>query len=207
MDRDFLSSSFRNYSREKVEKCAESMLSDFQRLHFERYYANPFQLRKSAVMILLFVREGRLKTIMIERTDIGKHAGQISFPGGKSEPTDVDSVATAIRETMEEIGIQVQREAVIGELPSVKVPVSSFEIFPVVAFVDGVGDFKTSECEVKKVLEVDLKDMQNSFGSRSVTVAGKQYEVPSFLCGDSVVWGATSMIVAEMFGIIGLEDL
>ena len=38
-------------------------------------------------------------------------------------------------------------------------------------------------------------------------VAGKQYEVPSFLCGDSVVWGATSMIVAEMFGIIGLEDL
>ena len=200
MDRSVLSLMFKNFDRDEVEKCTDKMLSDFQRMHFERYYANPFPLRKSAVMILLFVRDGRLKSIMIERTDIGKHAGQISFPGGKAEPSDADSIATAIRETMEEIGISVQREDVIGELPPVKVPVSSFEIFPVVAFADGIGDFKTSESEVKKVLEVDIEDMRKSLGTRPVMVAGKQYEVPSFLCGNSVVWGATSMIVAEMFG-------
>lgn len=200
MDRSVLSLMFKDFDREEVEKCTDKMLSDFQRMHFERYYANPFPLRKSAVMILLFVRDGRLKSIMIERTDIGKHAGQISFPGGKAEPSDADSIATAIRETMEEIGISVQREDVIGELPPVKVPVSSFEIFPVVAFVDGIGDFKTSESEVKKVLEVDVEDMRKSLGTRPVMVAGKQYEVPSFLCGSSVVWGATAMIVAEMFG-------
>ena len=200
MDRSVLSLMFKNFSREEAEKCAEDMLSDFQRMHFERYYANPFPLRKSAVMILLFVRDGRLKSIMIERTDIGKHAGQISFPGGKSEPSDADSIETAIRETFEEIGIRVRREDVVGDLPPVKVPVSSFEIFPVVAFVDEVGDFKTSESEVKKVLEVDVEDMRKSLGTRPVMVAGKQYEVPSFLCGNSVVWGATSMIVVEMFG-------
>lgn len=196
-------SKFTDYSREEVQKSAEKVLSDFQRMYFARYYDNPFPLRKSAVMILLFVRDGRLKTIMIERTDIGVHAGQISFPGGKAEPSDADSIDTAIRETIEEIGINVNRADVIGELPPVKVPVSSFEIFPVVAFVDGIGDFKTSESEVKKVLEVDIEDMRKSLGTRPVTVAGKQYEVPSFLCGNSVVWGATSMIVAEMMKVIG----
>ncbi len=200
MDRSTLMSKFTDYSREEVQKSAEKVLSDFQRMYFARYYANPFPLRKSAVMILLFVRDGRLKTIMIERTDIGVHAGQISFPGGKSEPSDADSIETAIRETMEEIGVRVRREDVIGDLPSVKVPFSKFEIFPVVAFVDGISDFKTSESEVKKVLEVDIEDMRKSLGTRPVMVAGKQYEVPSFLCGNSVVWGATAMIVAEMFG-------
>ena len=125
-------SKFTDYSREEVQKSAEKVLSDFQRMYFARYYANPFPLRKSAVMILLFVRDGRLKTIMIERTDIGVHAGQISFPGGKAEPSDADSIETAIRETMEEIGVRVRREDVIGDLPPVKVPVSKFEIFPVV---------------------------------------------------------------------------
>jgi len=197
-----LSLAFKNFNREDAEKSAEKMLSDFQRMHFERYYANPFPLRKSAVMILLFVRDDRLKSIMIERTDIGKHAGQISFPGGKTEPSDADSIATAIRETLEEIGIQVRREDVIGDLPPVKVPVSSFEIFPVVAFVDGIGDFKTSESEVKKVLEVDVEDLRTSLSNRPVTVAEKQYEVPSFICGNSVVWGATAMIVAEMFSVL-----
>ncbi len=205
MDRSVLSSMFENFSREEAENCTEKMLSGFQRMHFERYYANPFPLRKSAVMILLFIRDGRLKSIMIERTDMGVHAGQISFPGGKSEPSDTDSIDTAIRETVEEIGIKINRADVIGELPPVKVPVSSFEIFPVVAFVDGFGDFKTSESEVKKVLEVDIEDMRASLGVRPVMVAGKQYEVPSFLCGNSVVWGATAMIVAEMFGVIAEE--
>lgn len=202
MDRSTLMSKFTDYSREEVQKSAEKVLSDFQRMYFARYYANPFPLRKSAVMILLFVRDDRLKTIMIERTDIGKHAGQISFPGGKAESADSDTIETAIRETLEEIGVRVRREDVLGELPSVKVPVSKFEIFPIVAFVDEVSDFKLSECEVKKVLEVDVEDMRTSLGNRVVTAAGKQYEVPSFLCGNSVVWGATAMIVAEMFGVM-----
>lgn len=183
------------------------MLSDFQHMHFARYYANPFPLRKSAVMILLFVREGRLKTIMIERTNIGVHAGQISFPGGKSEPSDTDSVCTAIRETEEEIGILVNRSDIIGELPSVKVPVSKFEIFPVVAFVENLGDFVCSENEVKRVIEVDLEDLKASFSIRPATVAGKQYEVPSFLCGNSVIWGATAMIVAELFSVMGTTNV
>ncbi len=202
MDKSILSLKFLNYNRENAKQYATEMLSDFQRMHFDRYYANPFPLRESAVMILLFVRNGRLKTIMIERTDVGKHAGQISFPGGKTEPIDADSIETAIRETAEEIGVVVSRNDIVGELPSVKVPVSSFEIFPVVAFVDGVEAFKTSESEVKKVLEVDVEDLRVSLSDRPVMVAGKQYEVPSFLCGNSVVWGATAMIVAELFSVL-----
>lgn len=199
MDKATLISRLSNYNRDEAERSACGMLSDFQRMYFERYYANPFPLRKSAVLILLFVRDGRLKTIMIERTDVGVHAGQVSFPGGKAEPTDADSIDTALRETMEEIGIAVSRSDVVGELPPVKVPVSKFEIFPVVAFVEGVGDFVRSESEVKRVLEVDLDDLRASFSTRPVTVAGKQYDVPSFLCGSSVVWGASAMILAELF--------
>ena len=202
MDRSTLMSKFTDYSREEVQKSAEKVLSDFQRMYFARYYANPFPLRKSAVMILLFVRDGRLKTIMIERTDIGVHAGQISFPGGKSEPSDADSIETAIRETMEEIGVRVRREDVIGDLPPVKVPVSKFEIFPVVAFVEDAGNFVCSENEVKRVLEVDLSDLYKTLSTYKITVAGGESEVPGYLCGKSVVWGATAMIVAEMFGVM-----
>lgn len=202
MDRSTLSSKFVDYSREVVQESAEKMLSDFQHMHFARYYANPFPLRKSAVMILLFVSDGRLKTIMIERTDIGVHAGQISFPGGKAEPSDADSIETAIRETMEEIGVRVRREDVIGDLPPVKVPVSKFEIFPVVAFVDDAGDFVRSENEVKRVMEVDLSDLYETLSTYKITVAGEEREVPGYICGKSVVWGATSMIVAELFEVI-----
>ena len=157
------------------------MLSDFQRMYFAQYYANPFPLRKSAVLILLFVRDGRLKTIMIERTDVGVHAGQ----------------------TVEEIGIEVGRSDVVGELPPVKVPVSNFEISPVVAFVEEVGDIVRSENEVKRVLEVDLADLKASFSTSPVTVAGKQYDVPSYVCGSPVVWGASAMILAELFAVVG----
>lgn len=202
MDRSVLSFIFRNFSRKKAEKCADEMLSDFQRMYFARYYANPFPLRRSAVMILLFVRDDRLKTIMIERTDIGVHAGQISFPGGKAEPSDADSIETAIRETMEEIGVRVRREDVIGDLPPVKVPVSKFEIFPVVAFVEDAGNFVRSENEVKRVLVVDLSDLYKTLSTYKITVAGGESEVPGYLCGKSVVWGATAMIVAEMFGVM-----
>ncbi|MBR5983370.1 MAG: CoA pyrophosphatase [Bacteroidales bacterium] len=202
MDKSFFISKLSSYNRDEAERSANSMLSDFQRMYFERYYANPFPLRKSAVLILLFVRDGRLKTIMIERTDVGVHAGQVSFPGGKAELTDADSIDTALRETVEEIGIAVDRSDVVGELPPVKVPVSKFEIFPVVAFVDGVGDFVRSESEVKRVLEVDLEDLRASFSTRPVSVAGKQYDVPSFLCGGSVVWGASAMILAELYAVV-----
>lgn len=205
MDKSSLVSRLQNYDWRLAEKCTEKVLSDFQRMHFARYYANPFPLRKSAVMILLYVRDGRMKTIMIERTDIGVHAGQVSFPGGKCEPDDVDGICTAIRETAEEIGILVSRCDVVGELPPVKVPVSSFEIFPVVAFVDGVGDFAKSEDEVKRVIEVDMKKLSESLSGREVTVAGKQYEVPSYLCGNSVVWGATAMVAAELLEALGAD--
>ena len=206
MDRSTLSSKFVGYSREVVQESAEKMLSDFQHMHFARYYANPFPLRKSAVMILLFVRDGKLKTIMIERTDIGVHAGQISFPGGKSEPFDSDSIDTAIRETVEEIGIKVNRADVIGELPPVKVPVSKFEIFPVVAFVEDAAGFAMSENEVKRVMEVDLSDLYATLSTYKITVAGEEHEVPGYICGKSVVWGATAMILAEMYEVIGAKS-
>lgn len=202
MDKLLLLSKFKKFNPEEAKKHAEEMLSDFQRMHFSKYYANPFPLRKSAVIIILYMRDEKLKTIMIERTDIGVHAGQISFPGGKAESSDIDSIETAIRETMEEIGIEVSRENVVGELPPVKVPVSKFEIFPVVAFVDDVGDFTRSENEVKRILDVDLSNLCESLSIHTITVSGKQYEVPSYLCGNSVVWGATAMILAELFSVI-----
>jgi len=202
MDKLVLLSKFMNFSHEEAQKHAEEMLSDFQRMYFSKYYANPFPLRKSAVMIILYVRDEKLKTIMIERTNIGVHAGQISFPGGKAEPSDIDSIETAIRETTEEIGIEVSRDKIVGELPPVKVPVSKFEIFPIVAFVDNVGDFIRSENEVKRILDVDLSNLWESLSIHTVTVSGKQYDVPSYLCGNSVVWGATAMILAELSYVI-----
>ena len=70
MDRSVLSLIFKNFSHKKAEKCADEMLSDFQRMYFARYYATALPLLTSAVFRLLCGLDDRLKTIMIGRTDM-----------------------------------------------------------------------------------------------------------------------------------------
>lgn len=180
----------------------DEMLSDFQKENFKLYHENPFSLTMSAVLVCLFERNNKLHTILLERVKLGKHSGEICFPGGKHEPNDSDIIDTALRETHEEIGISVGRNRVLGNLSNVKIPVSKFEVVPVVAYTEEMHNFTISKSEISEVFCVDIEQLATSFDNREIMVKDIKYTVPSFACEGKIIWGATAMIINELLYIL-----
>ena len=117
----------------------------------------PDRVPKSAsVLVPLVMRDDGLQVLLTRRTDhLRDHAGQISFPGGGAEQHDADAIATALRETEEEIGLARGHVEVIGSLP-VYSTVTSYEVTPVVALVRPGFVLELDSFEVAEAFEVPL---------------------------------------------------
>ena len=110
----------------------------------------------ASVLLPLVMRGEGLALLLTRRTDhLKDHAGQISFPGGRAEPDDADAVATALRETEEEIGLARAHIDVVGSLP-VYTTVTNFVVTPVVALVEPGFALQPDPFEVAEVFEVPL---------------------------------------------------
>lgn len=110
----------------------------------------------AAVLIPLVQRPDGLAVLLTRRTEhLRDHAGQISFPGGRSEPDDANPAATALRETEEEVGLARRQVEVVGELP-VYTTVTSYSVTPVVGFVTPPFDLALDTFEVAEAFEVPL---------------------------------------------------
>ena len=110
----------------------------------------------AAVLVPLVQREDGLHVLLTRRTEhLRDHAGQISFPGGRTEPDDGGPAGTALRETEEEIGLPRERVEVIGEMP-VYTTVTSFVVTPVVALVRPPFVLRLDRFEVAEAFEVPL---------------------------------------------------
>lgn len=156
--------------------------------------------RKSAVLILLFLNESRLKTILIERsTYIGAHSGQIGFPGGKYEQDDKNLINTAIRETFEEIGVTISPTDIIGSLTPVAIPISQFAVYPFIAYIPYTPEIKIDTNEVINTIEFDVIDFikHTKIEESKVRAIDRELIVPSFIINKQIVWGATGMILNE----------
>ena len=115
----------------------------------------------AAVLVPMVVRDDGLHLLLTRRTDhLRDHAGQISFPGGKSEPEDSGPVGTALRETEEEIGLAREHIDVIGQLP-VYATVTAFQVTPVLALVRPPFGLKLDAFEVAEAFEVPLHFLMN----------------------------------------------
>lgn len=114
-------------------------------------------LSSAAVLLPLVMREQGLHVLLTQRTaHLRKHAGQISFPGGRSEDADAGPEATALRETEEEIGIPRERIELIGSLP-VYTTVTSFQVTPVVGLLRPDFSLRLDAGEVAAAFEVPLQ--------------------------------------------------
>ncbi len=110
----------------------------------------------AAVLIALVMREHGLQVLLTQRTaHLRDHAGQISFPGGRSEPEDADAVATALRETEEEVGLARHHVEVIGRLPDY-ITITGYSVTPVVALVQPNFQLSLDAFEVAEAFEVPL---------------------------------------------------
>jgi 8-oxo-dGTP pyrophosphatase MutT (NUDIX family) len=161
--------------------------------------------QEAAVMILLFPVEGSIHTAFIQRPSYdGVHGGQISFPGGKKEASDPDLINTAIRETSEEIGVNSFEINVINTLTPLYIPVSNIIVTPVVGWMEKQPVFIRQEEEVVFIIEADIKTLLNPaiIKIKPFEIRGEMVDIKYFDYKDNVIWGATAMILHELFTIL-----
>ncbi len=158
--------------------------------------------RICAVMIAFFEKEGEIYIPCILRPQKSRfHPGQIAFPGGGREEQDKDLNDTAIRETVEEIGVIVPKSQIIGDLTDMYVPPSNSLVTPKVAFLENQPIYNIDPNEVDRVIEIPISDLLNvkNHVTKPITVQkGITVQMPAIRTGAYLVWGATARILKEL---------
>ena len=167
---------------------------------------HPTNAMESAVLIILYPNNGHLKTVVILRNEYnGVHSGQISFPGGKNEKSDIDFKYTALREAQEEIGIIPSELEIIGQLSRFYVIPSNYIIYPFVAYCPHYPVFHPDPVEVQRIIEIDVFNEISYDKIVTKTLSFKdrvQIDAPGFAVSGEFMWGATAMIFSELLHVL-----
>ena len=164
----------------------------------------PGQPRIGGVLLLLYPHQQNTHLVLTRRRDdLSSHAGQISFPGGRIESGET-AVQAALRETEEEIGVPAKTITVLGELTSIYIPPSDYEVHPFVGWVNG-GErpsFVPEVREVAEILEVPFPLLLDPDTRQvgPIPVRGATYTVPYYNVNGHKVWGATAIMLSEFLG-------
>lgn len=171
---------------------------------------------QAAVLIGLIPDGADVRVLFTQRTaHLRNHAGQVSFPGGRAEPGDDDAVATALRETQEEIGLHPSNVDVIGVLPPYHT-VTQFVVTPVVAIVRPSVAYRLDAHEVESVFEVPLSYLMTPANHQRhrFEFEGQTREFLAMpwraapVVGDSTlgpehfIWGATAAMLRNLYRML-----
>jgi 8-oxo-dGTP pyrophosphatase MutT (NUDIX family) len=166
-----------------------------------------------ASVLVPLVQRDELMVLLTQRTDhLNDHPGQISFPGGRAEPTDADATATALREAQEEIGLEPRFVDVLGSMPTYTTG-TGFIVTPVIALIDPGFTVMADPFEVAEVFEVPLSFLMNPAKHRrhAVEVTGVRREFFSMpwegvgangMPRRYFVWGATAAMLRNLYGFL-----
>lgn len=158
--------------------------------------------RHSAVMMLLYPKGADLFILLIQRASCGGvHSGQIAFPGGAYDKSDQDLRYTALRETYEEVGIDMKSITCIKAFSKVYVPPSNFVVQPYLGVLKQTPVFNCNAAEVAHVIELPVKELLSSHIIRQVDIKTSYAEfvqVPAFVYQEYTIWGATGMMLSEL---------
>ncbi|MCW8914899.1 MAG: CoA pyrophosphatase [Magnetovibrio sp.] len=158
-------------------------------------------LRPAAVLVGLVERPQGLTVLLTRRTDhLEHHPGQVSFPGGHVEDADLDSTATALRETEEEVGIGPEHIDVIGRLDTY-ITRTGFEVTPVVAMINPSFELAPDPHEVAEVFEVPLSFLMNpdNHHRHEREFEGGRRYFYAMPYRDYFIWGATAGMLMDLY--------
>ncbi|MFY0409723.1 NUDIX hydrolase [Solicola sp. PLA-1-18] len=183
-------------------------VSEVEDLHLSpRLPSPPADARQSAVLMLFGEGERGPDLLFTERSArMRSHAGQVSFPGGRRDPGDVDEAATALREAQEEVGLDPAAVHVFGDLPPLWLPPSNSAVTVVLGYAPSSTPVHiASPAEVASVFRTPLADLLDP--ERRFTVRGPSgWRGPGFRVGDGLtLWGFTAGVVARLFSHVGWE--
>jgi 8-oxo-dGTP pyrophosphatase MutT (NUDIX family) len=154
----------------------------------------------AAVLVPIINRGGVLSVLLTRRTDhLAQHAGQVSFPGGRCEAGDANAIATALRETHEEVGIEPALVDPFGYLDILET-VSGYCVTPVVAWLDAGYQATPDPREVAEIFEVPLEFFLVPENLRRLRVEyrGRPREILEFAYSGPRIWGATATMLANL---------
>jgi 8-oxo-dGTP pyrophosphatase MutT (NUDIX family) len=151
------------------------------------------------VLVPLFDAGGDPHVVLTRRrADLRRHAGEISFPGGRRDAEDADLAETALREAEEEIGLPRASASLLAELPPISTFVTGYLIHPFVAAIPAGLEWQPSEREVDEVLELSIEHLKTSRTRTQMTRRGFTFETDVYIVGDHLIWGATARIIEHL---------
>jgi 8-oxo-dGTP pyrophosphatase MutT (NUDIX family) len=159
----------------------------------------------AAVLVPLYedVR-GELRVVLTKRrAGLRRHAGEISFPGGRRDPEDESLSETALREAEEEIGLPPSEVTLLGALERTSTFATNYAIHPFVGLLDGNRPWRASELEVDKVLEPSLREVRAGVTRTRMERRGIAFETDAYVFDGELVWGATARILEDLLARAG----
>lgn len=156
-------------------------------------------------MPLFLAADGEPHAVLTRRrADLRRHAGEISFPGGRRDPEDLDLRETALREAEEEIGLARADVKVLGELPPVSTFATGYLIHPFVGLIpagrSSIGQsWRPSPREVDAVLELPLGALREGRTRTRMERRGISFETDVYILAEHLIWGATARILDDLY--------
>jgi 8-oxo-dGTP pyrophosphatase MutT (NUDIX family) len=183
--------------KEEILSILKPILSDRPYLPSDAGSATP-----SAVLVIIHYHSDRPHLFLTERSSkLKSHRGEISFPGGRYVERDGTLLATALRETEEEIGISFTPEQVTGSLRGVHTMTSNHFIVPFVTIQDTLPMYRIAASEVDKIIDAPLIETL-----KTIEPDVEHYKLANdafkFTCESGVIWGATARILKQLHDII-----
>jgi 8-oxo-dGTP pyrophosphatase MutT (NUDIX family) len=132
------------------------------------------------------------------RSDLRRHAGEISFPGGRRDEGE-QLIETALREAEEEIGLSPDNVEVAGALPPIGTFVTNYKVHPFVGLIEQGMRFEPNPAEVESVLVASLDDLAAGYEKRRLVRRGVPIKTDTYVVADKLIWGATARILAMLF--------
>ncbi len=167
---------------------------------YKRVELNFPELIRAGVLVPIFEKNGHPHFLLTKRAqDVEHHKGQISFPGGTVDSIDWDIVATALRESEEEVGLARDCVEIVGVFDDITVP-SGFVVTPVIGYISSIPALKLNATEVESIIEAPFSFFQEPKNKKIVKMkrGGEIRDVYSFTFGDYEIWGATAFIIDSL---------